>query len=576
MSALRNSKKLLTVGLSALALTSINIGVSHAGFQWTAPAQTYSAPAPTPMPAVPAPAIQSAPIPAPTFAPAPAPAPMAEPVYTPAVPNVVFDPMPSASPMPGSTVLPQESRYGAAPEPLPTPMPTPVMAAPAPMPVPEAPAPIMGVETGPSASATPRRIRPSMAPQPILPSNANIYPAPAEATIGDLPRNNLDFVPTYNGPAPVSMTPESIMTGTPEPIYNPAPAAVLPSGPAVPAPAPIIEMPAPAVPMTQGARAADLAPIIQTNAVRMPQYTPPAPMVNTSAMPNMIETPAPGQGYIFENAVGFGKDLPMMTAVKQIIPQDYGLSFAAGVPTNANVSWEGGRPWNEVLDLALAPHGLQAVINGNIVNIIPIGSAAPIMPQYVPSSYESAPAYEQKSVIMAPILDDSMAPTAPQDLYSQQIAPSPTNILTPAVATSDMGYNDYYTPAAASPYGVPGMPATQPMIGSMAPDASPYPPVSPTNPQIYDKSIQFWAAPKDSSLREVLSSWTRKAGVELFWASEYDYPISAAINIEGNFEEAVQTLLKGLEESEPRPQGRLHPNLPNGPAVLVIETRGIN
>jgi hypothetical protein len=83
----------------------------------------------------------------------------------------------------------------------------------------------------------------------------------------------------------------------------------------------------------------------------------------------------------------------------------------------------------------------------------------------------------------------------------------------------------------------------------------------------------IWTAPRNSTLRNILQDWASRANVELYWASEYDYPIQSAVSLNGTFEEAVQTLLKGLGNSKPRPMGRLHPNLPNGPAVLVIETR---
>lgn len=559
MSALAKSKKLLTIGLSAIAITAANTSVSYAGFQWTAPA-TQSRAVPAPMPALPAPQIQQAPIAAPTPVPAP--------FVAPAAPNIVLDPMPVPQPsvMPGSSVLPQETAYGAAPQPMPSPVPTAT-------PMITTAQPIIKADP----ALTPRRVRPTMPPQTILPSAS--YPASQQAAIGNLPQNNIDFVPTYAAPAPAQISSEAMIGTASEPINASAPATLTP-GPAVPTPAPVIATPVPSIPTLAVNK--DTAPIIPTyGAPAAPRhYAPqpefrPQPQIATTATPAIVETPMPGQGYIFENAVGFGKDLPLMTAVKQIIPHDYGLSFTAGIPTEINVSWEGGRPWNEVLDLALAPHGLQAVVSGNVVTIQPMPSVAPY---YMPSDFGTEARAEQKNVMMAPIIDDTMQPyETPNDLYSQQTAPAPTSILTPAVATSDMAYNaqnDYLTPAAAN--GGYGSPTMKPMIGAMAPEASPYPPVSPTNPQIYDKSIQFWAAPKDSSLREVLNSWTRKAGVELFWASEYDYPISTAVNIEGNFEEAVQTLLEGLEESEPRPQGRLHPNLPNGPAVLVIETRGIN
>jgi len=77
-------------------------------------------------------------------------------------------------------------------------------------------------------------------------------------------------------------------------------------------------------------------------------------------------------------------------------------------------------------------------------------------------------------------------------------------------------------------------------------------------------------------LKTVLESWSNLEGVDLFWSADYDYDLIGDVNISGNFEEAVEELLKGFSDAKPKPVGRLHPNLPHGPAVLVIETSQIN
>jgi len=70
-----------------------------------------------------------------------------------------------------------------------------------------------------------------------------------------------------------------------------------------------------------------------------------------------------------------------------------------------------------------------------------------------------------------------------------------------------------------------------------------------------------------------LEEWSGQAGAEIFWSSDYDYPLAGEVNISGSFEEATETLLRGFEQARPKPVARLHPNLPHGPAVLVVETR---
>ena len=74
----------------------------------------------------------------------------------------------------------------------------------------------------------------------------------------------------------------------------------------------------------------------------------------------------------YSEAVGFGKDLPLALALSQIIPPDYNHSYAMGVNAGTTVDWEGGKPWNLVLEDMLRPHNMGASIQGNQVIITPL------------------------------------------------------------------------------------------------------------------------------------------------------------------------------------------------------------
>jgi hypothetical protein len=71
----------------------------------------------------------------------------------------------------------------------------------------------------------------------------------------------------------------------------------------------------------------------------------------------------------FMPIVGFGRDLPLALALSQIVPPEYSYAFGDNVNAGATVSWQGGKPWNEILDSMLAPQGLQAVIQNRQVVI---------------------------------------------------------------------------------------------------------------------------------------------------------------------------------------------------------------
>lgn len=544
----RKNSKVIKLSLFAVSACVLSLGgasVANAGFQWVAPANssTTQAQQPQAMPSVPAAPVTRMPAPQPQMAPQPAPmapapsvappnivlAPMGQSAQAPApsvaTPNIVLNDTPAM--MPGSSAVPQSSRVSG---PVAQNVAQPMISQSAPRPV----ASSISVAGNGVNPQQPRRARPDfapqMAPQPILPNAAPMA-------------------------APIASAPTPVMSTRGRPVdFVPAPATA--------SQAAVAPMPSRTMQMQPIMGAGDPVDSAPTSWSPSPQAMP-SPMM---ASPNVSFSSAPANGGMvtsgrassmgFENAVGFGKDLPLMTAVKQIVPQDYGISFVAGVPDDVNVSWQGGRPWNEALDIALAPQGLQSSIQGDVVTIMPM---APAMPN--PSSPVAM--YEETSMALPSGQIFNNSPAIGEGFQGSGALPVPASS-----APSSLLQN------TASMGSVSSRPTTQPMIGATAPQAGVFPPAQQMNPQLYDNSIQFWAAPKDSSLREVLTSWTRKAGVELFWASEYDYPIASAINIEGNFEEAIQKVLSGLAESNPRPQGRLHPNLPNGPAVLVIEARG--
>lgn len=92
-----------------------------------------------------------------------------------------------------------------------------------------------------------------------------------------------------------------------------------------------------------------------------------APSVSLPSPPQM-NNPQPSTGN-YQEAVGFGKELPLALALSQIVPPDFSYAFGESVNTGETVSWQGGKPWNMVLDDMLAPAGLMAVINNNQVFI---------------------------------------------------------------------------------------------------------------------------------------------------------------------------------------------------------------
>ena len=103
------------------------------------------------------------------------------------------------------------------------------------------------------------------------------------------------------------------------------------------------------------------APVEQIPVAAMPTMPKPAPL-----RPAVANTSSENGSYT--EAVGFGRDLPLALALSQVVPPEYSYAFAQNVNVGTTVSWQGGKPWNVVLDEMLAPNGMKADIqDGQIV-----------------------------------------------------------------------------------------------------------------------------------------------------------------------------------------------------------------
>ena len=80
-----------------------------------------------------------------------------------------------------------------------------------------------------------------------------------------------------------------------------------------------------------------------------------------------------------------------------------------------------------------------------------------------------------------------------------------------------------------------------------------------------------WTGQKGQTLREVLKSWSDKAGVDLYWSIDYDYRLSDNASFNGDYDQAVAGLLDRFATVRPQPYGQLHKSA-GGPRVLVVKS----
>ena len=84
-------------------------------------------------------------------------------------------------------------------------------------------------------------------------------------------------------------------------------------------------------------------------------------------------------------------------------------------------------------------------------------------------------------------------------------------------------------------------------------------------------SAAAWNAKPGASLQSVLDQWGSKAGVAVVWQTSINAPVKTAINDNGNFEEAVGSLLDQYSGDSTRPVGRLNVDPQTGQKTLYME-----
>ena len=71
----------------------------------------------------------------------------------------------------------------------------------------------------------------------------------------------------------------------------------------------------------------------------------------------------------FKMAYGFGSNVPLAFACRQIVPRAVKVTYGPGADGAALVSWKGGDTWNHVLRDAVQPLGLHLVMTTMAVEI---------------------------------------------------------------------------------------------------------------------------------------------------------------------------------------------------------------
>ncbi|MCE9507602.1 MAG: toxin co-regulated pilus biosynthesis Q family protein [Alphaproteobacteria bacterium] len=312
---------------------------------------------------------------------------------------------------------------------------------------------------------------------------------------------------------------------------------------------------------------------------------------------------------------GFGSGMPLAIALQQVVPSGYDLSFSPGIDKNIAVSWEGGKPWKQVLNDMLAAQQLNFRLEDKVITIDrlagktqaipvaeekmlpplsltkPIAAATPVAGQ--PVSVEKTEGKEKTAA--APVdsivsrrnsIAGRSGPDADRRSWLERfrdrfgfkkgeqnkealpVKAAEESVATDKVTEEKVAETKISSRRAKPAEMPPAMevappPAAVPLAAAVKSAAAVVAEKAPPKP--------VWLAPKDKTLKDVLSDWSKTAGVELYWSTDYDYRLNSNIAYSGSFDEAVGELLGGFADIRPQPYGQLHQVL-DGSKILVVNT----
>ncbi len=350
----------------------------------------------------------------------------------------------------------------------------------------------------------------------------------------------------------------------------------------IPAPVTAVENPLPELPSLIDENANQEGRLMVRNKIVMPEDAPKtarqsfddvvAPStinsqskIETAPVFETVPVPAtPMDSDDYEIIEGFANNIPLALALSQIVPANYSFSFAESINVGQQVSWEGGKPWTDIVEDMIRPLNLASSIRGNVLHVYnpsqisrtqkgsapvmaltePAAGEAPLIAKLPPSSIiEAADANQRASQHRRMNIKDPGAVKAEQpketmavikDLtlvssQSQQSTAMRDVESTPFSPESDSTDQNSAAMAAHVPVNLVSIEEDR---GGGAPQAlSPKPP-----------SVEIWEAQKGDSLKRILDLWSKQANFEFVWNADHDYRLEADILVSGSFQRAVKSI----------------------------------
>jgi hypothetical protein len=304
---------------------------------------------------------------------------------------------------------------------------------------------------------------------------------------------------------------------------------------------------------------------------------------------------------------GFGKDVPLGLAVRQIVPQGYSVTYGAGIDRNRRISWQGGADWQTVLrSVAVGGHHMAVSVSGQEVVLSDADAAydgPPPASRAPGAAAASAPRQEaQRGLVLVPLRQPETPPLPAASPAPPTVVTTPVRapVAPPSVAAAPAPVPAPAQPAAAQPAAAPpaqpvaAVPqATVPASEASAPAPSQQRPLTARERRAAAASAaaaarvagpvpgqrasaassvsadgRMWHARQGQTLDQVLGDWADKAGWTLVFRSAMIYELQASADFEGDFLEASGSLIRSVR-AMPQPVATFY----RGNRTLVVGNR---
>lgn len=232
-------------------------------------------------------------------------------------------------------------------------------------------------------------------------------------------------------------------------------------------------------------------------------------------------------GAVMAASDGFGSDIPLNLAAREIVPEGWTVDYGDGVKKDDTVSWSSTGDWKQALQNAVGKRGYSASFGTNSVVISKASSGA------------TKPYSSDAKTSSATSKSRPKKPASSTKRATETAAAAPVSEA-PLQGGGGFTIRPY---KAGKPIEDVKAPTKQPDENRLATKGEKFEPYKPAASQFSVSTGQM--------LHPVLAEWASKSGWTVIWETEYDYRIEANASFNGSFVEAVTQIVTAMAEARP-------------------------